>query len=98
MEENKWYFRSLGNRDFGFVEEIDGGILETDIPITEEEHQKFFELNSQGKEFREKEVHTGVGLFDLIEEYKSEQPVPVAGLEEYILDLEYRISKNELGV
>ena len=97
MEEVKWYFRSLGDGNFGFINSHDE-ILESDIEITEEEYKEFLKLQSKGEEFREKETHSGVGLFNLLEKYKSEQPKATIGQEEYLLDIEYRVSKIELGV
>lgn len=96
---NKYYLRIEGN-NFGFV--LDGihEILDTDIEITNEDYNRFFELQSQGKQFRLKETPTGTELFDYVEEYIPEVIVePVEpGIEEIALDHEYRISKLELGV
>lgn len=94
------YFLRIESNDFGFV--VDGihKILDTDIEITNEDYNKFFELQSQGKQFRAKETPKGDTLFDYIEEYIPEiiQEVQEPGIEEMILDHEYRISKFELGV
>ena len=74
--ENKYYVR-VQEDNFGFV--VDGihTIDETtDYPITQEEYDKFFELQLEGKQFRVKSTTTGEALFDLIEEYTPE-PLPV---------------------
>lgn len=67
--ENKYYLR-LKNNKISFV--LDGihEIIETDIYIENEDYNKFFELQSLGKQFRLVEKPTGVGLFDYIEEYE----------------------------
>lgn len=67
--KNKYYIRIQENT-FGFVVEGIHKIDETtDHAIAQEEYNKFFELQSEGKQFRVKEVPTGTSLFDLIEEY-----------------------------
>ena len=69
--ENKYYLR-IEENSFGFVVEGIHEIKETDIYITQEEYNKFFELQSEGKQFRLKEVPSGEGLFDYLEEYVPE--------------------------
>ena len=97
--ENKYYFR-IENDSFGFV--VDGihEILDTDIEITDEDYNRFFELQSQGKQFKIKENPTGTGLFDYIEEYIPEaiKEPQEPGVDKYMLDIEYRVSLLELGV
>lgn len=71
MEEtvlSKYYLR-VDLDKFGFV--VDGihDIQETDIEITNEDYDIFFKLQSEGKQFRVKEVKIGETLFDIIEEY-----------------------------
>ena len=97
--DNKYFLR-IENKVFGFVTEDINSIKESDIPITNEDYNKFFELQSQGKQFKLKEIQTGSGLFDYIEEYTPEviEEPREPGTEDYLLDLEYRISKLELGV
>jgi len=98
MEEN--YYLRIENDTFGFI--VDGihKILDTDILIADEDYKKFFEFQSVGEQFKLKEIPTGTGLFDYVEEYTpeiiEEQQEP--GTEDYLLDLEYRLSKIELGV
>ena len=66
--ENKYYLRIQDN-NYGFVLEEIHNIKETDIPIANKDYNKFFELQSKGKQFRIKEKPTGDALFDYIEEY-----------------------------
>lgn len=98
--QDKYYLRVEDNGDFGFV--VDGihEIKETDIKITEDDYNTFFLMQSQGKQFKSKKNPTGNSLFDYIEEYIPE-PIEVKlelGAEDYLLDLEYRVSLIELGV
>lgn len=83
---------------------IDGDIFGFDnkgnIPIKDEDYDLFFDMQKEGKQFKLKDIPTGTGLFDYIEEYIPEvvEEVPEPGSEEIALDHEYRISKLELGV
>lgn len=81
----KYYLR-IQEEKFGFVVEGIHEIKENDISITQEEYDKFFELQSQGKQFRviegwDVEIYDdpdtifSKGLFDYIEEYTPE-PLP----------------------
>lgn len=93
------YLRTENNT----IEFVVNGIHEikkTDIPINVEEYNRFFVLQTQGKQFRLKEIIDGNGLFDHIEEYTPSviEVIPEPGLQEIALDHEYRISKLELGV
>ena len=97
--ESKYYFR-IENDSFGFVVDTIHEIKETDIEISIDDYNTFFEMQSQGKQFKIKENPTGTGLFDYIEEYIPE-PIEVIQeprTEDYLLGLEHRISKLELGV
>ena len=51
---NKYYLR-IEDNVFGFVADGIYDILSTDIEITNEDYNKFFELQSQGKQFRLKQ-------------------------------------------
>lgn len=88
--ENNYYVRIQGEK-FGFIVEGIHDIDETiDHKVTNEDYNTFFDLQSEGKQFRVKEVATGETLFDLIEEYTPEpieMPVTVS-LEERIEALE----------
>ncbi|MDU3526401.1 MULTISPECIES: hypothetical protein [Clostridium] len=76
---DKYYLR-INNNSFGFVVEGIHEIKEKDIEINNEDYNRFFELQSQGKQFRIKETPTGEELFGYVEEYTPEitpiDPVP----------------------
>ena len=97
----KHYLAILNKEEnqFGFKDETDK-ILDEDIQITNGDYELFFEKKSTGKQFRLKEISTGNGLFDYIEEYtpSGTEVILEPGLQEMALDHEYRISKLELGV
>lgn len=97
--ENRYYLR-IEKNSFGFI--LDGihKIREADIEISNEDYTEFFELQSQGKQFRLKEIPTGDTLFDYIEEYIPEiiQEVLEPGIDEFMLETDFRLSKLELGV
>lgn len=102
MEESiiEYYLR-IEVEDFGFVVNTIHEIQETDIKITKEDYDRFFELQSSGKQFRLKEVPTSEdGLFGYVEEYTpiSEDVTPTKGIEDYLIDLDARVCKIELGV
>lgn len=88
--ENNYYIR-IQEQKFGFIVEGIHDIDETiDHKVTNEDYKTFFNLQSEGKQFRVKEAPTGETLFDLIEEYTLEpieMPVTVS-LEERIEALE----------
>lgn len=106
----KYYIR-IENNNFGFVVDDIHTIDEaTDHEVTQEEYDKFFELQSEGKQLRLKEVATGERLFDLIEEYTPE-PLPPASLSEaellkeevlnqseMMLEMDFRMTSVELGL
>ena len=88
--ENNYYVR-IQEQKFGFIVEGIHDIDETiDYKVTSEDYKTFFDLQSEGKQFRVKEAPTGETLFDLIEEYTPEPiEVPVTvSLEERIEALE----------
>jgi hypothetical protein len=97
--DNKKYLR-IENNSFGFVADGIHEIKETDIEISIDDYDTFFEMQSQGKQFKLKNNPTGTGLFDYIEEYIPE-PIEVKlelDAEDHLLDLEHRVSLLELGV
>lgn len=101
MEESKLqYYLRREKGVFGFILEGTGDIKETDIKILIEDYNRFFDLQSEGKHFKLKEVPTGERLFDYIEEYTPEvlEVTPEPGIDEFMLDVDYRLSKLELGV
>ena len=106
----KYYIR-IYNDTFSFVvDDIHTINPTTDYEITPEDYDKFFELQSEGKQFRVKSITTGESLFDLIEEYTPEPlpPQPASELEllqeevlnqsEMMLDMDYRMTSLELGL
>jgi len=66
------YYLRIVNNDFGFRLEEENDIIESDIEITKSDYDIFFYLQSQGKQFRLKEIATGNTLFDYVEEYVPE--------------------------
>lgn len=88
------------NKDFiSFLYEGAHEILETDIEISDEDFTTYFELNKEGKSFKLRDnPTTNNGLFGYIEEFIAVPKDPEKGTEDYLLDMEYRISKLELGV
>lgn len=68
VKEDKYYLRVTGDV-FGFVIEGETEILETDKPITLEDHRRFIKENEKGKQYKVKEVFSGIGLFDYLEEF-----------------------------
>ena len=63
----------IENNDFGFYFENIHEITDKDIPITDEDYDKFFEEQSNGKQYKLKKDHpqdNKGGLFDYVEEYE----------------------------
>ena len=56
------------DNSFGFVISGINTILTTDLPISKKDYNKFFELQSQGKQFRVVNPK-GESLFEILEEY-----------------------------
>ena len=93
------YYLRIANNDFGFKLEGTTDIIETDIQITKSDYEYWKDTNGT-KNFRLKEIPTGTGLFDYIEEYIPEvvESIQEPGQDEFNLDIEYRLTKLELGV
>lgn len=89
------YYLRIDGEKFYFVVSSINEIVETDIPISSEDYNK---LQNEKKYFKLKQTPTGNTLFDYIEEYIQEQGMPELGQDEFNLDIEYRLSKLELGV
>ena len=88
--ENNYYIRIQGEK-FGFIVEGIHDIEETiDHKVTNEDYKTFFDLQSEGKQFRVKNVPTGETLFDLIEEY-----VPEVVGTPHVVSLEERVEALE---
>lgn len=62
------YYIRIENDNFGFVVDDIHTILYTDIKISDEDYNKFFKLQSEGKQFRIKNPN-GTTLFEILEEY-----------------------------
>lgn len=62
------YYIRIENEEFGFVVDDIHTILDTDIKINDEDYNRFFELQYQGKQFRLKNPN-GTTLFEILEEY-----------------------------
>lgn len=62
------FFEPHGDKDFGFV--TDDAYSENDIYVTQEEHDKFFELLSEGFQFKVIN-RNGKNLFEIVEQYKN---------------------------
>lgn len=68
----------INNGVFGFDDKPDINNIE----VTNEDFDKFFSLQNQGKRFIQKTVPTGTGLFDYIEAYIPEpMEVPKSEVE-----------------
>lgn len=69
-----FYLRTENNKIEFLTNEIHE-IKNTDMLLLDEEYNKFFELQSQGKQFKLKEIVTlnePPGLFDYVEEFVNE--------------------------
>lgn len=97
---NKYYLR-IDNGIFGFITPDLHEIKKTDIPITLEDYNKFFEMQSQGKQFKLKSKPSGKKLFDYIVEHKPPIiPSTAPQKDKYTVDerikiLEEKIKKME---
>lgn len=62
------YYIRIESGEFGFVVDDIHTILDTDIKISNEDYSRFFQLQSEGKQFRIKNK-LGKTLFEILEEY-----------------------------
>ena len=82
------------NNNFGFLlEGIHNIDKDKDIPLKDEDYDKFFEEQSNGKQYRLKETRpsdNSGGLFDYVEEYTQQQEniIEEPNLEDRIAALE----------
>lgn len=111
-KEDRRYLRIISKEkgQFTFVAEGYNSILDTDIPINNEEYIRLYNLRGEGRFFRLKETPTGTGLFDYLEEYtrEPEPPAPPTEVEilkeesleqsEYLVEMDYRLMNLELGL
>lgn len=97
---NEYYLR-IETGGFSFVTPDLHEIKKTDIPITLEDYNKFFEMQSQGKQFKLKSKPNGKKLFNYIMEYKPPIIPSIAPqkdgyiIDERIKNLEEKIKKME---
>lgn len=84
------YYLRIENDNFGFVVSGIHTILTTDIPISNKDYNKFFELQSKGKQFRVSNPN-GKTLFEILEEY-----TPVIENTPVIPSLDERVELLEL--
>lgn len=95
---DKYYLRINGST-FGFLLKGYNEIKETDIEISKEDHSRFLELQTEGKQFRVRSVPTGTTLFDYLEEYVLETTVGDSlTLEERVVELESIFSAMKLSL
>lgn len=90
FDRNQRYFRAGDERTFGFVIPDLFKIMPSDVLVTDEEYERYFEEEAKGKNFRCKEIMPDTGsLFDMIEEYTPEipdlPPSPTQVLQEQVL-------------
>ena len=62
------HYIRIENDKFGFVVDDIHTILDADIKIRNEDYSRFFQLQSEGKQFRVKNK-SGKTLFEILEEY-----------------------------
>ena len=103
------YLRKVSGETFTFV--VDGlhMIEANDIKISDSDYEVFLNLQSQGKQFRVREIPQGPGLFDHLEVYDLE-PLPILPTEtellqeqvlqqsEYLVEMDFRLVNMELGL
>lgn len=88
-------YLSIIENSFGF--KVDGihEILETDVPISDEVYNRFFELQSQGEQFRIKDIN-GVTFEDIFEEVIQED-TPLTP-EEEISNLKAELKQTDYKI
>lgn len=89
----KQLYIRIENDNFGFVTNEIHEIKDSDILISETDYNTFFELQTEGKQFRLKEVPIGKGLFDYVEEF-----VPAIDTSPHKPTQEERITSLELAL
>jgi len=96
----------ISDDGFGFLDDRVHLILESDIQITPEEYEKFFEMQSAGESFRLREkMDSSSSLFDFIETFEPKQDEKeltigdlkseLNMLQEKLLELEQKIKTYE---
>lgn len=87
-----FYLRTENNK-IEFLADDVHEIKSTDLLLSNEDYEKFFELQSQGKQYKLREIVTleiSSGLFDYIEEFENE---PI--ITEEIITLENLMNEIE---
>ncbi len=92
------YLRINGDM-FGFINDQIHKILETDIPISDEDYDEFFKIQSTGEQFRLKETRENPSsLFDCVETYQpeiTESPATMSELSAQLQSLLLKASQIE---
>lgn len=93
---NKYYLRIDREQEvpYGFVLNTYNEILETDIPVDEDDYCTWLK-EKENKNYRLKEIATGIGLFDYIEEYTPEPLPPAPPSETELLKQRIKLLENE---
>jgi hypothetical protein len=81
----------------GFKDPSINTILDTDVPISDEFYNRYLTEESQGKEFRIANIH-GTTFEEIFIQVPLTYLPPQVDMTDYLLDLDFRISKIELGV
>ena len=69
------YYLNIENGVFSFLTDEIHDISESDIPISSEDYDEFFRRQSDGVQFKPKDViaEDAVGLFDYVEEVQADE-------------------------
>lgn len=96
----KQYYLRIENNSFSILEDRVHQITEKDILITNDDYNKYIQIISKGRNLTNKNNPTGNRLFDYIEESTPEiiEEKQEPGIEEFMLETDFRLSKLELGV
>lgn len=78
---------------FGFTDIPMDGV----VPISQENYNRFFREQSQGKQFKLKDINSSV-FKEIFEEYIPEvvETEPVKTIEDYTLELDFRLTMLEI--
>lgn len=97
-------YLSVDKENFGFKDSVINAIVETDIPISEEIYNKFFELQAQGKQFKIKNIQ-GATFEEIFEEIIPEpvepgviEPSPIELLTQQIANLAIENKKKDVAI
>lgn len=94
-------YLSVDKENFGFKDSVINAIVETDIPISEEIYNKFFELQAQGKQFKVKNLQ-GATFDEIFEEIIPEpvepgviEPSPIEKLQAENAELKKQVQETQ---